>query len=57
MTFRPYPGITIASLIVLAILCGLGFWQLERRDWKLALIAQVERNMAAPPITLDAALA
>lgn len=56
MTFRPYPGITIASLIVLAILSGLGFWQLERRDWKLALIAQVERNMAAPPITLDAAL-
>ncbi|OJT97302.1 MAG: hypothetical protein BGN82_06695 [Alphaproteobacteria bacterium 65-7] len=41
----------------MAILCGLGFWQLERRDWKLALIAQVERNMAAPPITLDAALA
>ena len=57
MTFRPYPGITIASVIVLAILCFLGFWQLERRDWKLALIAQVDRNMTAPPVSLDDALA
>jgi len=52
LTFRPYPGLTIASLIAFLILCGLGFWQLERLQWKLDLIATVERNMAAPPMTL-----
>lgn len=56
MTFRPYPGLTIAAAITFAILCGLGIWQLERLQWKLALIATVERNMAAPPLTLDQAL-
>lgn len=53
MTFRPYPGFTIATLIVFAILCGLGFWQLERLQWKLGLIAQVEANMTAAPLSLD----
>ncbi len=57
MRFRPYPGFTIATVILFAILCGLGFWQLERLSWKLALIAQVEANMAAPPLTLDTLLA
>ena len=56
MTFRPYPGFTIAVAVVFAILCGLGFWQLERLNWKLALIAQVEANMAAAPLSLDEAL-
>ncbi len=56
MTLRPYPGLTIASLIALLILCGLGFWQLERLQWKLALIETVNRNMAAPPVALDVAL-
>ncbi len=56
MTFRPYAGFTIAVAVVFAILCGLGFWQLERLNWKLALIAQVESNMAAAPLSLDEAL-
>ena len=56
MTFRPYPGLTIAAAIAFVILCALGTWQLERLQWKLALIATVERNMAAPPLTLDQAL-
>jgi surfeit locus 1 family protein len=56
LTFRPYPGLTIASVIAFAILCGLGFWQLERLQWKLALIETVNRNMAAPPLTLEQAL-
>jgi surfeit locus 1 family protein len=34
-------------------LCGLGGWQLERLQWKLALIAQVNGHMAAPPLSLD----
>src|SRR3954462_5164207 len=53
MTFRPYPGMTIACAILFAILCGLGTWQLERLQWKLALIARGNSHMGAPPPALD----
>jgi surfeit locus 1 family protein len=53
MTFRPYPGMTIACAILFAVLCGLGLWQLERLKWKLALIATVNGHMTAAPVTLD----
>jgi len=56
VTFRPYPGLTIATVIAFVILCCLGTWQLERLQWKLSLIATVDRNMAVPPLTLDQAL-
>src|SRR6202012_537101 len=54
VTFRPSPGMTIACAILFAILCGLGVWQLERLQWKLALIATVNGHMTAAPVTLDA---
>jgi surfeit locus 1 family protein len=57
MTFRPYPGLTIACLLLFAILCGLGVWQLERLQWKLTLIARVNAHMAAAPVGLDNILA
>jgi surfeit locus 1 family protein len=57
MTFRPYPGLTIACALLFGFLCFLGFWQLERLQWKLALIAQVERHRTSDPVTLDAVLA
>lgn len=57
MTFRPYPGLTIACVLLFAILCGLGTWQLERLQWKLALIATVNSHMAAAPVSLDEVLA
>lgn len=38
------------ALAVFAGLVALGLWQLERRSWKLALITQTERRLAAPPI-------
>jgi surfeit locus 1 family protein len=44
---------TIACAIMFAVLCGLGVWQLERLQWKLALIATVNGHMTAAPITLD----
>ncbi|HEX3755175.1 MAG TPA: SURF1 family protein [Rhizomicrobium sp.] len=56
MRFRPYPGFTIFAAILFAILCGLGVWQLQRLQWKLALIAQVNGHMTAPPVSLDQAL-
>jgi surfeit locus 1 family protein len=36
--------------LVFAALVALGVWQLERRSWKLALIAQVEQRLHAPPV-------
>jgi len=57
MTFRPYPGLTVACAILFAILCGLGTWQLERLQWKLALIDTVNAHMAAAPVSLDRILA
>ncbi len=56
MTFRPYPGFTIAAAILFAILCSLGVWQLERLQWKLALIATVNGHLADAPIGLDQVL-
>ena len=54
--FRPYPGVTVAAFIATALLVGLGVWQLQRLQWKLALIAEVENHMTAPPLSLDDAL-
>lgn len=55
--FRPIPKLTVAASLALALLVGLGAWQIERLHWKLGLIAEVDRNLAAPPLTLDQALA
>jgi surfeit locus 1 family protein len=57
MTFRPYPGLTIACALLFAGLCALGVWQLERLQWKLALIATVNGHMAALPVSLGDILA
>lgn len=38
------------ALAGVALLAGLGVWQVERRAWKLALIAQVERKLSAAPV-------
>jgi len=37
-------------LFVIAALIGLGVWQLERRTWKLTLIAHTEAMLAQPPV-------
>ncbi len=39
----------------MALLIGLGTWQLERRGWKQALIAEREAAFALPPLTLSGA--
>jgi surfeit locus 1 family protein len=41
------PG--LATLVALAILLGLGAWQLERKAWKEAIIAQVEARAHGEP--------
>ncbi len=44
-------------MLLFAALCGLGIWQLERLQWKLALIARVNGHMAASPLRLDQIIA
>jgi surfeit locus 1 family protein len=53
LIFRPMPALTVAATALFALLIGLGVWQLERLQWKLALIAQVDRNLHAAPLSLD----
>lgn len=40
----------VLATVVVAVLVALGVWQLERREWKHALIAQVSARLAAPPV-------
>lgn len=43
-------GLLAALLAAVALFAALGVWQVERLRWKLALIAQVEARLAAPPV-------
>jgi surfeit locus 1 family protein len=54
--FHPFVGLSIAAFAVFAILIGLGIWQMERLQWKLSLIASVQRHLTATPISLGEAL-
>ncbi len=47
---------TLFMGLVIALLVGLGLWQLERRAWKEALIAKVEARVKAEPVGLDEAI-
>lgn len=42
-------GLTLATLVSLAILIALGMWQLERLAWKSELLAQIASRAEAPP--------
>ncbi len=44
---------SLAALAGLAVLIGLGSWQLQRKQWKDRLIAQIESRIKAPPMALD----
>jgi surfeit locus 1 family protein len=48
--------ILIAAVLGVAMLVGLGVWQLHRLQWKEALIAERDSRLAAAPVTLDQAL-
>jgi surfeit locus 1 family protein len=42
-------GLTVATVIALAILIVLGGWQLQRMKWKEHLLAQIAALQSAPP--------
>lgn len=50
--FRPYPGLTVATLLGVALLVSLGVWQLHRLTWKTALIAAADTRSHAAPVPL-----
>jgi surfeit locus 1 family protein len=57
MQHKGLVGLTAATLAGLALLLGLGVWQIQRLHWKEGLIAQIEARTKGPPITLEDALA
>lgn len=46
-----WPG--LMTLIMLAVLLGLGTWQVQRLHWKLGILAQIAHAEAAPPVPLS----
>lgn len=55
--FRFPVGLTIATLIALAILVGLGVWQVKRLAWKTDMLARIAALQNAPAQPLEAVLA
>ena len=47
--------LTIATLAGLAVLVGLGVWQLQRLEWKEGLIARIEARTERAPMSLEEA--
>ncbi|HVC62918.1 MAG TPA: SURF1 family cytochrome oxidase biogenesis protein [Acetobacteraceae bacterium] len=47
------PG--LMTVVMLAVLLGLGTWQVRRLHWKEAILARIAQAEAAPPIPLPAA--
>lgn len=44
-------GLGVAALVLIVVLFGLGTWQVQRRAWKLDLIARVNARVHAPPVS------
>lgn len=47
---RPKLSLTIATAAAMALLLGLGFWQLDRLQQKNALIARIAERMESAPV-------
>lgn len=45
-------GPLLSTLVMLAVLVGLGTWQMQRRAWKLGLLAKIEAAEQAAPVPL-----
>ncbi len=54
VSFRPLAVLTLFCVLLFAVLISLGVWQLQRLQWKVALIDLINRNMHARPLSLDA---
>lgn len=45
---------TLMTLLALPLLLGLGFWQLQRADWKAGVLASLSSNAGKPPVAMTA---
>ncbi len=54
IVFRPYPVLTLLTVMALAFLLALGGWQLERQGWKQGLLDDHAVISESPPVTLNA---
>ncbi len=52
--WRPWVSLLVPASLVFALLIGLGVWQLQRKVWKENLIAELTRQLSAPPVALPA---
>jgi len=51
MTFRPFPGLTIFTLIALGILLWLGTWQYGRMGEKSLLLSRIDTAASSAPFS------
>jgi len=57
-TPRRFPlGLTLAALVVFAVCCGLGTWQLQRAAWKAQALKRIAALEHAPPQPIGPVLA
>jgi surfeit locus 1 family protein len=49
--FRPRLVPTLMTLVMLAVLLGLGFWQVERAKWKRGIVENYQHNSGAAPLS------
>jgi len=53
ITFRPNWKLSLFTLVLLPVLIGFGFWQLDREQEKMLLQSSYEARIQAPEILLD----
>lgn len=46
--------VTLASLVALCLLIGLGTWQLQRKSWKEGLLRDIAQRSGQPPVDVGA---
>lgn len=56
MSRKGFLWFTLFTLAALALLVGLGVWQLQRLAWKEGLIAAIAASAKGPPVTLAEAV-
>lgn len=56
LRFRPMPGLSVAVLLCLPLLIGLGIWQYQRWHWKMDVLSEIDAAVTAPPLDGIAAM-
>jgi len=56
-SFRPTLWPTLLTIPAVMLLLAMGGWQLDRLQWKRAILAEMETNFAKPPLLLPASIA